>query len=38
MNLARAKKKGSDHAAHHGIELGVKIPTINTNYYSFMEG
>ncbi|WQS68986.1 Hop family outer membrane protein HopA [Helicobacter pylori] len=21
---------------HHGIELGVKIPTINTNYYSFM--
>ncbi|WQY39279.1 Hop family adhesin BabB [Helicobacter pylori] len=36
MNLARAKKKGSDHAAQHGIELGVKIPTINTNYYSFM--
>ncbi|MGL2797774.1 SabA family sialic acid-binding adhesin, partial [Helicobacter pylori] len=23
MNLARAKKKGSDHAAQHGIELGV---------------
>ncbi|MFP6268350.1 Hop family outer membrane protein HopA [Helicobacter pylori] len=21
---------------HHGVELGVKIPTINTNYYSFM--
>ncbi len=21
---------------HHGIELGVKIPTINTNYYSFL--
>ncbi|WP_120933999.1 Hop family adhesin BabA [Helicobacter pylori] len=36
MNLARDKKKGSDHAAQHGIELGVKIPTINTNYYSFM--
>ncbi|WP_154449123.1 Hop family adhesin BabA [Helicobacter pylori] len=36
MNLARAKKKGSDHAAQHGIELGVKIPTINTSYYSFM--
>ncbi len=28
--------KGSDHAAQHGIELGLKIPTINTNYYSFM--
>ncbi len=36
MNLARPKKKGSDHAAQHGIELGLKIPTINTNYYSFM--
>ncbi|MGL2749799.1 Hop family adhesin BabA, partial [Helicobacter pylori] len=36
MNLARAKKKGSDHVAQHGIELGLKIPTINTNYYSFM--
>ncbi|WRF77067.1 outer membrane beta-barrel protein [Helicobacter pylori] len=36
MNLARPKKKDSDHAAQHGIELGVKIPTINTNYYSFM--
>ncbi|GAA8483216.1 Hop family adhesin BabA [Helicobacter pylori] len=36
MNLARAKKKDSDHAAQHGIELGLKIPTINTNYYSFM--
>ncbi|WP_120873284.1 outer membrane beta-barrel protein, partial [Helicobacter pylori] len=24
------------HAAQHGIELGVKIPTINTDYYSFM--
>ncbi|GAA8337175.1 Hop family outer membrane protein HopA [Helicobacter pylori] len=21
---------------HHGVEVGVKIPTINTNYYSFM--
>ncbi|WRB28082.1 outer membrane beta-barrel protein [Helicobacter pylori] len=36
MNLAKSKKKGSDHAAQHGIELGFKIPTINTNYYSFM--
>ncbi|WQS55037.1 Hop family adhesin BabB [Helicobacter pylori] len=36
MNLARPKKKGSDHAAQHGVELGLKIPTINTNYYSFM--
>ncbi|GAA7998698.1 Hop family outer membrane protein HopM/HopN [Helicobacter pylori] len=36
MNLARSKKKDSDHAAQHGIELGFKIPTINTSYYSFM--
>ncbi|GAA7280443.1 outer membrane beta-barrel protein [Helicobacter pylori] len=36
MNLARHKKKDSDHSAQHGIELGFKIPTINTNYYSFM--
>ncbi|GAA9498455.1 Hop family outer membrane protein HopM/HopN [Helicobacter pylori] len=36
MNLARPKKKASDHAAQHGMELGVKIPTINTDYYSFM--
>ncbi len=36
MNLARAKKTNSDHAAQHGVELGVKIPTINTDYYSFM--
>ncbi|TPH74591.1 Hop family adhesin BabA [Helicobacter pylori] len=36
MNLARPKKKDSDHVAQHGIELGLKIPTINTNYYSFM--
>ncbi|WQT51372.1 outer membrane beta-barrel protein [Helicobacter pylori] len=36
MNLARSKKKDSDHVAQHGIELGLKIPTINTNYYSFM--
>ncbi|WP_001917393.1 outer membrane protein [Helicobacter pylori] len=35
-NLARPKKKDSYHAAQHGMELGVKIPTINTNYYSFM--
>ncbi len=36
MNLARPKKKNSDHTAQHGMELGFKIPTINTNYYSFM--
>ncbi|WP_033757853.1 Hop family adhesin SabA/HopD, partial [Helicobacter pylori] len=36
MNLAKLKKKANDHAAQHGVELGVKIPTINTNYYSFM--
>ncbi|WJI99486.1 outer membrane beta-barrel protein [Helicobacter pylori] len=36
MNLARPKKKDSDHSTQHGIELGFKIPTINTNYYSFM--
>ncbi len=36
MNLARNKKKVSDHAAQHGVELGVKIPTINTNYYSLL--
>ncbi len=36
MNLARPKKKNSDHTAQHGIELGFKIPTINTSYYSFM--
>ncbi|CBI65694.1 SabA family sialic acid-binding adhesin [Helicobacter pylori] len=36
MNLARPKKTDSDHAAQHGVELGVKIPTINTDYYSFM--
>ncbi len=36
MNLARPKKKDSDHAAQHGMELGFKIPTINTSYYSFM--
>ncbi len=36
MNLARNKKKASDHAAQHGVELGVKIPTINTNYYSLL--
>ncbi|WP_024750525.1 Hop family adhesin SabA [Helicobacter pylori] len=35
-NLATAKKKDSDHSAQHGMELGVKIPTINTNYYSFL--
>ncbi len=36
MNLAKNKKKASDHAAQHGVELGVKIPTINTNYYSLL--
>ncbi|WP_434647065.1 SabA family sialic acid-binding adhesin [Helicobacter pylori] len=36
MNLARNKKKASDHVAQHGVELGVKIPTINTNYYSLL--
>ncbi|GAA8868903.1 Hop family adhesin HopQ [Helicobacter pylori] len=36
-NLARPKKKDSHHAAQHGMELGVKIPTINTNYLSFLD-
>ncbi|PDW29706.1 Hop family adhesin SabA [Helicobacter pylori] len=36
MNLAMKKKKDSEHSAQHGMELGVKIPTINTNYYSFL--
>ncbi len=35
-NLATDKKKDSEHSAQHGMELGVKIPTINTNYYSFL--
>ncbi len=35
-NLARNKKRGSEHSAQHGMELGVKIPTINTNYYSLL--
>ncbi|MGL2707767.1 Hop family adhesin SabA [Helicobacter pylori] len=35
-NLATAKKKDSERSAQHGMELGVKIPTINTNYYSFL--
>ncbi|WP_232256766.1 Hop family adhesin SabA [Helicobacter pylori] len=35
-NLAMKKKKDSEHSAQHGMELGVKIPTINTNYYSFL--
>ncbi|GHQ84998.1 membrane protein [Helicobacter pylori] len=36
-NLATAKKeKDSEHSVQHGIELGIKIPTINTNYYSFL--
>ncbi|GAA7430710.1 Hop family adhesin HopQ [Helicobacter pylori] len=36
-NLTRPKKKDSHHTAQHGMELGVKIPTINTNYYSFLD-
>ncbi|MGN8429365.1 Hop family adhesin SabB/HopO, partial [Helicobacter pylori] len=35
-NLATAKKKDSERSAQHGIELGIKIPTITTNYYSFL--
>ncbi|GAA8387613.1 outer membrane protein [Helicobacter pylori] len=35
-NLTTAKKKDSEHSAQHGLELGIKIPTINTNYYSFL--
>ncbi|WP_033766444.1 Hop family adhesin SabA/HopD [Helicobacter pylori] len=35
-NLATARKKDSEHSAQHGVELGIKIPTINTNYYSFL--
>ncbi|WP_341846852.1 Hop family adhesin SabA [Helicobacter pylori] len=35
-NLAMKKKKDSEHSVQHGMELGVKIPTINTNYYSFL--
>ncbi|WRE19789.1 Hop family adhesin SabA [Helicobacter pylori] len=35
-NLATARKKDSEHSVQHGMELGVKIPTINTNYYSFL--
>ncbi len=35
-NLAIKKKKDSEHSAQHGMELGIKIPTINTNYYSFL--
>ncbi|EMJ44432.1 SabA family sialic acid-binding adhesin [Helicobacter pylori] len=36
MNLARKKHRATDNAAQHGIELGTKIPTINTNYYSLL--
>ncbi len=35
-NLARNKRRDADHSAQHGMELGVKIPTINTNYYSLL--
>ncbi len=36
INLARNKRRGAEHSAQHGMELGVKIPTINTNYYSLL--
>ncbi|GAA8841083.1 outer membrane protein [Helicobacter pylori] len=35
-NLAMKKKEDSEHSVQHGMELGIKIPTINTNYYSFL--
>ncbi len=35
-NLARNKRRGAEHSVQHGMELGVKIPTINTNYYSLL--
>ncbi|MCQ2805988.1 outer membrane beta-barrel protein [Helicobacter pylori] len=35
-NLTRNKRRGTEHSAQHGMELGVKIPTINTNYYSLL--
>ncbi|WP_187860278.1 SabA family sialic acid-binding adhesin [Helicobacter pylori] len=35
-NLARNKKRGADHTAQHGVELGAKIPMLNTNYYSLL--
>ncbi len=35
-NLARNKKRGTDHTAQHGVELGAKIPMLNTNYYSLL--
>ncbi|MGN8520017.1 SabA family sialic acid-binding adhesin [Helicobacter pylori] len=35
-NLARNKRRGAEHSAQHGMELGAKIPTINTNYYSLL--
>ncbi|STP03965.1 Hop family adhesin SabA/HopD [Helicobacter acinonychis] len=31
-----AENSKGKHAIQHGIELGLKIPTINTNYYSFL--
>ncbi|WP_269208210.1 outer membrane beta-barrel protein [Helicobacter cetorum] len=34
LNLAENAKIA--HVYQHGFELGVKIPTINTNYYNFM--
>ncbi len=33
-NLAKEKK--NNHAIQHGVEFGMKIPTINTSYYSFL--
>ncbi len=35
-NLARNKKRGADHTTQHGVELGAKIPMLNTNYYSLL--
>nr|WP_041594938.1 outer membrane protein [Helicobacter cetorum] len=34
VNFAEASK--GKHAIQHGIDFGIKIPTVNTSYYSFM--
>ncbi len=31
-----AEESKGKHAIQHGVELGLKIPTINTSYYSFL--
>ncbi len=31
-----AEESKGKHAIQHGVELGIKIPTVNTNYYSFL--